>query len=74
MKRVEVVKSSEVEVKPFILSDFTHVATATSLCKALSKKEIKHLAKELGLDPKEEQILFAKKIMNAYVAKEGKLK
>lgn len=74
MKRVEVVKSAEVEVKPFILSDFTQVAASTSPCKVLSKKEIKHLAKELGLDPKEEQILFAKKIMNAYAAKEGKLK
>ena len=74
MKRVEVVKNAEVEVKPFILNDFMQTVSASTACKALSKKEIKHLAKELGLDPKEEELAFAKKIMNAYAAKEGKLK
>ncbi len=71
MKRVEVVKSAEVEIRPFVLNDFIQNGSASTACKALSTKEIKHLAKELGLDPKEEELAFAKKIMNAHVATRG---
>ena len=68
MKNVEVVKAAEVEVKPFILSDFIHNSVSNDSFKAVSKKELKMVAKKAGLVYTDDQIQFAKKIITAYLA------
>ncbi len=70
MKRVEVVKSSEVEVRPLILEDFTVNDTEVTLSEPVSKKELKSLARELGLAYDDKYIAFTKKLINAYIRKE----
>jgi len=69
LKRVEVVKASEVEVTPFVLQDFTANDTETIVSEPVSKKELKLLAKELGLVYDDTTIAFAKKLINAYIKK-----
>lgn len=69
MKRVEVLKAAEVEVKPFILDAFIPGQTACSSMKKVTKKELRKLAEELDLAYDEAQIVFAKKLMNAYMEK-----
>jgi len=69
LKKVEVVKPSEVEVTPFVLQDFTANGTETVASEPVSKKELKSLAKELGLAYDDEHIAFTKKLINAYMKK-----
>jgi len=69
LKRVEVVKANEVEVTPFVLQDFTAKDTEVMVSKPVSKKELKLLAKELGLAYDDEHIAFTKKLINAYIKK-----
>ena len=69
MKKVELVTASEVEVKPFHVSDFIERAPKRAFSGKVSKKELKHLAKELGLVYSDETLLFAKKLLEAYMAK-----
>ena len=69
MKKIVVVKSSEVEIKPFIVSDFTQSKEKTDRSEKVSKKELKRLAKEIGLDHNDEQIQFTKKLIEIYLAK-----
>ena len=69
MKKVEVVKANEVEIKPFIVSDFTQIKEKTDRSEKVSKKELKKLAKEIGLDHNDEQIQFTKKLIEIYLAK-----
>ncbi len=63
------VKPSEVEVTPFVLQDFTAKDTETVSSELVSKKELKLLAKELGLAYDDEHIAFTKKLINAYMKK-----
>ncbi len=69
MKRVEVVKASEVEVTPFVLQDFTENDTEVAVSEPVSKKELKLLANELGLAYDDATVAFAKKLINAYIKK-----
>jgi len=69
LKRVEVVKASEVEVTPFVLHDFTGNDTEIIVSEPVSKKELKLLAKELGVVYDDEHIAFTKKLINAYIKK-----
>ena len=69
MKKVEVVKASEVEVTLFDLQDFTATDTETVSFELVSKKELKSLAKELGIAYDDEHIAFTKKLINAYIKK-----
>lgn len=69
MRKIEVAKVNEVEVKPFILDDFTQSKAKSSTMRKVSKKELKSLAKKLGLDYNDEQIEFTKKLMTEYLAK-----
>ncbi len=69
MKRVEVVKASEVEVTPFVLQDFTGNNTEAIVSELVTKKELKLLAKELGIVYDDVTIAFAKKLINAYIKK-----
>ena len=70
MKRVEVVKASEVEVTPFVLQDFTENNTEAIVSEPVSKKELKLLAKELSLTYDDKDITFAKKLINAYIKRD----
>lgn len=67
MKKVEVVKANEVEVKPFTLDDFIQHKVEHSMMKKVTKKELKHLADDLGLAYDDAQIVFAKKLLSAYL-------
>jgi len=69
LKKIIVVKNSEVEIKPFIVSDFTQNREKTDRSEKVSKKELKRLAKEIGLDHNDEQIQFTKKLIENYLAK-----
>jgi hypothetical protein len=68
LRKVEVVKPKEVEVKPFSLDDFTQSKAKSSSMGKVSKKELKSLAKKLGLDYSDEQIEFTKKLITVYLA------
>ena len=63
------VKNSEVEIKPFIVGDFRQSQEKTDRSEKVSKKVLKRLAKEIGLDHNDEQIQFAKKLIENYLAK-----
>ena len=67
MKKVEVVKAHEVEVQPFSLDDFTQDDEKQNMTGNISKKELKQLAEDIGLSYNEAQIMFAKKLLNAYL-------
>jgi len=69
LKKVEVVKTMEVEIKPFIVNDFIRNRENVQRIEKVSKKELKILAKEIGLDHSVEQIQFTKKLIEAYLAK-----
>jgi len=72
LKKVEVVKAHEVEVKPLDLRQFTRECTRRETLKTVTKKEIREMAETLGLLYDETQVTFAKKLMNAYINKEIK--
>ena len=61
-----VVKANEVEVKPFLLKDFTQAKETQCSMKKVTKKELKNLAESLGMEYTDEQIGFAKKLIIAY--------
>ena len=67
MKKIEVVKAGELEVKPFIVDDFIPDKAAYSSMYKITKKELRNLAEDLGLAYDDAQIVFAKKMMNAYI-------
>ena len=67
MKKVEIVKADEVEVKPFILDDFPQHKVQHSMMDKVTKKELKKLADNLGLAYDDAQIVFTKKLLNAYI-------
>jgi len=70
LKKVEVVRAEEVEVKLFDPAAFTLVHSKKSSMKTVTKKEIRGIAEELGLSYDEVQLSFAKKVVNAYMKKE----
>jgi len=72
LRKVEVVKSSEVEIKPFILDEYIHEKEEFIQIKKVSKKVLKQLAKELDLNYDDEQLRSSKKLFEAYLAK-GKI-
>lgn len=57
----------EVEVKPFLLEDFTQDKEIHSSMKKVTKKELKNLAESLGMTYTDEEIGFAKKLITAYL-------
>jgi len=67
VRKVTVVSNAKVEVKPFVLEDFTVQKKMQSTLQPVSKKELKSLAKELGLDFDAQRIDFSKKLINAYI-------
>jgi len=69
LKKVNIVKNSEVEVKPFNLEDFTQDKERLASMKKVTKKELKTLADSLGLAYSDKDITLSKKLLNAYLAK-----
>jgi hypothetical protein len=67
LKKVKVVNANEVELKPFILDDFTQNEVKHSMIKKVTKKELKNLADDLDLAYDDAQIVFAKKLLSAYL-------
>lgn len=53
-------------MKPFVLDEFIKENGSQSMTKKVTKKELKHLADELGLAYDDAQIIFARKLLNAY--------
>jgi len=62
-----VLKADEVEVKPFVLDDFIPHQPVYANMKKITKKELKNLAEVLDLAYDDAQIVFAKKLLNAYM-------
>ncbi|MDQ7047856.1 MAG: hypothetical protein Q9M39_09730 [Sulfurovum sp.] len=56
-----------IEVKPFVLNDFTQQEAACVSVKKMTKKELKNLAESLDLVYDDTHIVFAKKLFNAYL-------
>ena len=71
MKRVEVVRAKEVEVKPLDLRRYTLEHIKSKTLKSVAKKELKEMAEAMGLAYDDDKISFAKKLMNAYIKKEA---
>lgn len=64
MRSILLVRKSEVNIKPFILDDFTKEKISE---KKITKKYLKYLAKSLGLVYDDKNIAFTKKMMTAYL-------
>ena len=69
MKKVLVVKAEEVEIKPFHLESFTQNEIKSSVTEKVTKKELKNLAKKIGLSYSDEEIASIRKLIEAYMAK-----
>lgn len=69
MKKVAVVKGSEVEIQTFNLEDFIQDKESRATIITITKKELKKLADSLGLDYADKDIVLSKKLLNAYLSK-----
>jgi hypothetical protein len=67
LKKVLVVKASDVKVTPFVLDDFIQVKQMHGSMTKITKKALKQLADDLGLSYDDKQISFTKKLMMAYL-------
>ncbi len=63
------VKSDEVDVKPFLLERFIQEERHIGVTKKVTKKELKSLSKKIGLRYSDEEIASIKKLIEAYMAK-----
>jgi len=70
LRKISVVKRTEVDVQPFTLDDFTQDKETHGSMSKVTKKELKTLAESLGLAFSESDIAFSKKLLNAYLAKQ----
>lgn len=61
------VKSNEVEVEAFVLEDFIQYKAHSATMKKIRKKELINLAERVGLLYDDAQIVFAKKLLSAYL-------
>ena len=70
MKKVSVVRAEEATVKPFDLKAFVMPPIQKESLNPVTKKEVKEMAEALGLSYDHAQIVFTRKVMNAYIKKE----
>ena len=70
MKKISVVKASEVKLTPFVVDDFIQVEQVCSSAVRITKKSLKRLAEDLGLEHNDKQIGFTKKLMTAYLERQ----
>lgn len=69
MKKVSIVKSSEVKIKSFKFSDFIQSEETSATIEKITKKELKKIADGLGLKYDDKQLQFTKKVCTAYMEK-----
>jgi hypothetical protein len=69
MRKVQVVKSNEVEVKPLDKSRFLHSTCGVNLEQHITSDEVKRVATKLRLPCTDEKVNFTVQVMNAYVKK-----
>ena len=69
MNSIIIVKTSEIEVQPFVFDDFTQDKETNGTIKKVTKKELKILANDLGLMYEDSDIIFVKKMLTAYLKK-----
>jgi len=69
LKKVLLVERDEVELKPFHLEKFIQDETKNTDAIQVNKKELKSLAKKIGLKYSDEEIVSIKKLIEAYMAK-----
>lgn len=71
MKTIEIAKGCDFEIKPFVLEVFTQDeasgVTMYEMREKITKKELKDVANDLGLEYDNADIVFAKKLLNAYL-------
>jgi len=63
LKKVAILDAKDLDIEPFSLDKVMHTKTSCNV----SKKEIKELADELGIEYDSTHIAFAKKILNVYL-------
>jgi len=63
LKKVAILDIKDLDIEPFSLDK----VLSQSSIKEVSKKEIKELADELGIEYESTHISFAKKILNVYL-------
>jgi len=77
LKKIKLAKAGTVVCKPFVLADFTQDKEMQSRLNKtagkVSKKVLKSLADDLGLDYDEKQISFTKKLMMVYLERQERL-
>jgi len=66
LKSVKVVSLNKVKSRPFRLEDFIEKEHNICVNVTISKKRLKKIATDLGLEYTNEQIEFTKKVMMAY--------
>ncbi len=69
MRSVRMTKASKVEVKPFRVEQFVLDEAKPASTNKVSKKTLRKMADALKLEYDEAQIVFAKKILTAYLKK-----
>ncbi len=69
MKEAVVAEGSEIEIVSFRIEDFMKDEAKSVTIEKITKKEIKHMAKEMGLSVDDEKLAFAKRIVNAYITR-----
>ena len=62
-------KSFEVKIEKFNLDDFIEDKKSRTATMKTTKREVRKLADSLGLDYTEKDIVFGKKLLNAYFVK-----
>lgn len=69
MKTIKVVKASKTEIKPFVLDNFILDKAKTNKIEKISKKELAQIAQDLNVSYTKKELIFAKKILTAYLDK-----
>ena len=67
MKTIEIAPVDNIVIKPFILEDFIEREDTFMYSEKISKKELKALANNMGLEYDDKSIALAKKLLNAYL-------
>lgn len=67
MRKIEVVHIGDIKAKTFLLDEFTQNEVTCANIKKITKKELKDLANKLELEYSDAQIVFAKKLLHAYL-------
>jgi len=67
LKKIKVVSADSIAIRPFVLTTVSQDEVWDATMKKISKKELKDLAEQLGLEYDDRHIVFAKKLLNAYL-------